>query len=146
VLIVVGLTTGALRAAAKPVASEGQQLLLAASADMLVFAPFFGAAIVYRRRPQIHRRLMVVAATMLLIAAASRMWFLPPFPDGLPTVIAIWLSPLAVAIGYDVWTRHRVHPVYLIGLAAFAVRILIVPLAGTAAWSAIAQSVFAWVR
>jgi hypothetical protein len=142
-LIVVGLTTGVLRSAAKPVASEGEQLLLAATADMIVFAPFFAAAIVFRRRPQIHKRLMVVAATMLLIAAASRMWFLPPFPDGIPIIVSIWLAPLAMAIAHDVWSRRRVHPVYLIGLVAFALRILAVFAAGTPAWSAIAQWIFA---
>ena len=145
-LVVVGLTTGVLRSSALPLGGKAEDLLLAATADMVVFTAFFGAAIAYRRRPQIHKRLMIVAANMLLIAAVSRMKFLPPLPDGLPLLVAIWFLPLLLAIAYDLWSRRRVHPVYLAGLGAFVVRILAVGLASTQGWGAITRVVVAAVR
>ena len=75
-LILVGLTTGVLRAAASP-SGRAEQLLYVSFADMAMFAGFFGAAIWYRKKPKVHRPAMVVAATSLLVAAVGRMAFLP---------------------------------------------------------------------
>jgi hypothetical protein len=145
-LIVVGLTTGVLRSSALPLGGKAEDLLLAATADMVVFSSFFGAAIVYRRKPQIHKRLMIVAANMLLIAAVARMWFLPPLPQGLPLLLAIWFLPLLLAMAFDMGKQRRVHPVYLVGLGAFVLRILVLAVASTPAWAAITSAVVAAVR
>src|SRR5262245_10597734 len=145
-LVVVGLTTGVLRSSALPLGGRAEDLLFAATADMVVFGSFFAAAIVYRKKPQIHKRLMVVAANMLLVAAVSRMKFLPPLPVGLPLFIAIWFLPLLSAMAYDLWSSRRIHRVYVIGLAAFVVRILAIAIVGTPAWAAITRSVVNLVR
>ena len=64
-LVVVGLSTGVMRSSRLPLGGEAEDLLFAATADMVVFSGFFAAAIVYRREPQVHKRLMMVAANML---------------------------------------------------------------------------------
>lgn len=143
VVILVGLTTTVVRSSNlfyEGSIAGARQLLIAGSEDMVVFAAFFVAAIVYRRKPQIHKRLMMVAATMLLIAAASRMQFLPP----LPLRLAVWVSPVFLAMAYDFRSRHLVHPIYLVGLGAFLVRAVTPRLiTGTETWAAFARWVFA---
>jgi hypothetical protein len=55
-LVVVGLSTGVMRSSRLPLGGEAEDLLFAATADMVVFSSFFTAAIVYRRKPQVHKR------------------------------------------------------------------------------------------
>jgi hypothetical protein len=137
-LIIVGLFTGISRSAERLVAGgDAAGLLFAAVSDMVVFAGFFGAAIAFRRKPQIHKRLMMVAATMLLVAATGRMSFLPAPPLRLPVRLAIWFSPLVLAMAHDFKSRRLIHPVYALGLVAFLVRIFSRDLVvETSAWSA----------
>ncbi len=144
-LVVVGSTSGVLRSARLPLGGEAEDLLFAATADMVVFSSFFTAAIVYRRKPQVHKRLMMVAANMLLIAAVARMTFIPPAPAGLPLFLAIWFLPLIAAMAYDWWSQRRIHPVYFMGLAAFVVRVVANPIHTTDAWGAFTRAVFALV-
>jgi hypothetical protein len=140
-LVIVGLITGVLRSSKLPLGGQAEDLLFAATADMIVFSGFFAAAILYRRRPQVHKRLMMVAANMLLIAAVARMTFIPPPPAFLPMFVAIWFLPLMSAMAFDWWTQRRLHPVYLIGLGAFVVRILAIAIVNTDAWRAITRGV-----
>jgi hypothetical protein len=140
-LVVVGLITGVLRSARLPLGGQAEDLLFAATADMIVFSGFFAAAIVYRRKPQVHKRLMIVAANMLLIAAVARMTFIPPPPAGLPLFVAIWSLPLISAMAYDWWDQRRLHAVYVIGLGAFVVRILAIAIVNTDAWGAITRAI-----
>ena len=140
-LVLMGVWTAVSRAAFHMrTGGPGAELLYVALLDMAIFAPFFGAAIAYRRKPQIHKRLMVVAATMLLIAAVGRFWFLPAPPMDLLVSSAIWFSPVLVAMAHDWATARRVHPVYVLGLAAFVFRLVSPPLViGTPVWSSIAR-------
>src|SRR5258705_176370 len=136
-VVIVGLLTGISRSAHRfQLGLGGEHLLFVAIADMTVFSIFFGAAIAFRRRPQVHKRLMMVAATMLLVAAASRMAFLPL----LSMRQAVWVSPILLAMAYDFRAQRVVHPVYLIGLAAFFVRALSPGiLADTDTWSSVSH-------
>jgi hypothetical protein len=134
-----------LRSARLPLAGGAEDLLVAATADMVVFTSFFTAAIMYRRKPQVHKRLMMVAANMLLIAAVSRMTFIPPPPAGLPLFLAIWFLPLIAAMAYDWWSQRRIHVAYLIGLVAFVIRVLTIPIHDTDVWRAITRAVVASV-
>lgn len=140
-LVIVGVWTTISRSAFHlRSGGPGDGLLYVALTDMVIFATFFGAAIVYRRRPQVHKRLMVVAATMLLIAAVGRLWFLPAAPLDLVASSAIWFSPVLVAMAHDYATTRRVHPVYVLGLGAFFVRLLSPGwVIGTPAWTSVAQ-------
>jgi hypothetical protein len=141
-LIIVGVFTGVSRSGDRLRAGQdGAGLLFSALADMVVFAAFFAAAIAFRRKPQVHRRLMIVAATMLLVAATGRMSsFLPDPPWRQPLRLAIWFSPVFLAMAHDFRKQRLVHPVYVMGLAAFLIRVYSRELVvGTEAWSAFTQ-------
>lgn len=140
-LIMLGLTTGVLRAAALPRGGPAEGLLYVISVDMLIFASFFGAAVRFRRRPEVHKKLMTVAATGLLVAASARLWFLPAPPLGLFVMFVLWSSPVLLAAAFDWRHSRRVHPVYLLGLAAFAIRVWSEPLALTSQWAAVTNVV-----
>lgn len=141
VLVILGLTTAVARATVLPRGGPAEGLLYVALLDMLVFASFFSAAVWFRRRPDLHKKLMTVAATALLVAAAARMSFMPAPPSGPAIMFLVWSSPVLLAVVFD-WRHSRsVHPVYLIGLAAFGFRVWSEPLALTSAWAAVASSV-----
>lgn len=92
--------------------------LFAPFTDMMFFAPVLGAAWAYRHKPEVHKRLIVVATTILLIAAAHRLiGNTLGRPPALGPVLAVWLSPIAVALAYDAIKHRIVHPVYLTGVA-----------------------------
>jgi hypothetical protein len=99
---------------------EARMRALAPFSDMIVFPILFGLAIGYRRQPELHKRFMVLAGTMLLIAAVARMSFLgdPPAPL---VLIAVWLSPVWIAMLHDAYFRRRLHPVYAFGFVALSI-------------------------
>jgi len=141
-LIVVGLTTGMVRAAAAPPA-QAPRLLYVSVADMAMFGGFFAAAIWFRKKPKVHRPAMVVAATALLVAAVGRMTFLPP--NG-AIRLAIWSLPILIAMAFEFRKTGRVHPIYFLGLGVFVIRRYSVPvIIATDAWGSFARWVFGLV-
>jgi hypothetical protein len=145
-LILVGLVTAVIRSAGRPPGGPGERLLFQATADMTMFAGFFIAGVAFRRKPLMHKRLMTVAATALLVAAVARIPFLPAAPLRLPASLAIWSLPIVVAVAAEFRGRRVVHPVYLLGIAVFAVRLLSVPVSDTAVWRAFAAWTTGLVR
>lgn len=116
-LVIVGIAVSFAMFAVRVQAGEMHQAqlsLLAPLVDMAVFVPYFGAAIYYRRKPELHKRLMIVATTALLIAAVGRMPFLGT-PPNVWMIRLIWTSPILLAIGYDLFKRRVVHPIYVTG-------------------------------
>ena len=137
-LIIVGLATGVIRAAAR---TDGfaEELLLAILEDMLMFAGFFGVAIWYRKKPAIHRPAMVIAATSLLVAAVGRMEFLPSEA----VRFVIWSLPVLIAMTVQFRQTLTVHPVYLMGLGVFVFRAFNIPvIARSAAWESFSHWMF----
>ena len=98
---------------------QAAAFLLLPLVDMILFAGFFGAAIAYRRRPEIHKRLIVAATLALAFAAVGRI-----FESSLVGFFVVWLTPLAAAIGFDLYSSRRVHPVYIVSAAVFVVAFL----------------------
>jgi hypothetical protein len=98
--------------------------------DMVLFGSAFGAAIVYRHRPEIHKRLMLLASVALMFAAVGRVWFV----HNMVVELLLWYLPVAVAIGYDLYTRRRIHPVYLIGVIVMAAGLLRIPFGQSETW------------
>ena len=144
-LIGVGLYTGVVRAAERPPGGPAESLLYSAFADMVMFSAFFGAAVVYRRKPQLHKRLITVAAATLLIAAVARMTVLLGPPLRLPIGLAIWSSPILIAMVYDFRNGRIVHLVYVLGLATMVARRLGAPyVVGTPEWTRFATWVLGW--
>jgi 4-hydroxybenzoate polyprenyltransferase len=53
--------------------------------------------------------------------------------------ILIMLTSILAAAGHDLYRRRAVHPVYLIGIVLFLLRLLRLPLAQSEAWRAIGR-------
>lgn len=90
--------------------------------DMVLFGGFFAAAIAYRSVPVVHKRLIVLATVALIFPAAARLMNLPEIlaagnPAGMLIFLSVWLSPLLVAMVYDLVTRRTIHAVYGLGTA-----------------------------
>jgi len=107
--------------------------------DMVMFATFITAALALRRNKEAHKRLMLLAYVSIMGAAAAR---LPGvLPLGPLAFYGIAFVFLAAGIIYDLVSRRRVPPAYLWGgtllVASVPLRLAI---SGTAAWTAIAQT------
>lgn len=104
-------------------------------ADMLVLAGLVTAGMQMRRLPATHKRLMLLATLMLTDAGFGRWlspkivewtgqknyWELKSFAEGAWPFIRFQLLPtytLVAALGaYDLFTRKRLHPVYVRAVA-----------------------------
>lgn len=96
---------------------EAASFLLLPIGDMVLFGTLFTAAILYRNRPEVHKRLILLATVAILFAPVARMMGV----FGRAALALTWLSPALLAMGYDLWTRRRVHPAYLAGMAVLLV-------------------------
>jgi hypothetical protein len=120
-----------------------------------LFGAFVFAAIVYVKRPEVHKRLMLLATITMIPPAIARLFFAvnvgigPGLRPGLGpprTVESVLISGLvadalilAGAI-YDLRTRGRVHPAYVIGgVIIVALQVLRTPVSTTHTWYAIAD-------
>ncbi|HTB87135.1 MAG TPA: hypothetical protein VK743_04265 [Steroidobacteraceae bacterium] len=97
-------------------------LALALSAfDIIVFATLVGAALYYRKRPDWHKRFMLSATIVLLGAPMFR--FVIHLIGRSDMARASIVSTLLVdafflpCFAYDLLTRRRIHPAYLVALA-----------------------------
>jgi len=99
---------------------ELASFLLAPIGDMLLFSILFSIGIWYRKRPDIHKRFMLMATVSLLFAPIGRFPYMEwVFQQGwlaFPLFLFIWLVPVLLGIGYDLWTTRRIHRAYLAGV------------------------------
>ncbi|MEX2528604.1 MAG: hypothetical protein WEA09_13310 [Gemmatimonadota bacterium] len=96
---------------------EAAGFLVLPLGDLVLFSLFFVPGVVHRKRPETHRRLMILAAVALSFPGAARFGL----EAGPAAILAIWLLPLLLAMGHDVYTRGRPHRVYGLGLAVLLV-------------------------
>jgi hypothetical protein len=140
-MVVVGTVT-ALEMAARGAAPAGIDPLSFAMiplSDMFFFAVFVATAVAMRARREAHKRLMLLAYVSIIVAAVARLpGVLPLGPLGFFGFAFVFIL---IGIIYDVFSRHRVHPVYVWG---GAVLFLSVPLrlviSQTDAWKSLARS------
>lgn len=92
-------------------------------ANMLVFGVAAGSALWLRKRPDWHKRLIWLASIELLgagfgrwIGRALRPYFGHSVPEFWFTLYLGVNLMLILCMAYDLATRHRVHPVWLIGV------------------------------
>ena len=144
VMVVVGTTAGIWsmrRQVEAGFEQQAQAFLTTPLFSMIAFAALVAMAIRLRRDPQSHKRLMLLATISILDAAVARLplevlrsttWAYLPATDIF----------LAVAILYDIVSRHAVHRVYLWGgLLLVVEQALRIPIGETAAWQAIAATI-----
>ena len=128
---------------------------IASTSMITLFGAFVCAAILYVSRPEVHKRLMLLATASMLPPALARLFFAanvgigPGLRPGLgpPRAIESVLAPALIAdalilagVVYDMRTRGRAHPAYLIGGALMlAVQLLRGPVSTTPWWYAVAD-------
>jgi len=128
---------------------------IAATSLITLFGGFVFAAIVYVKRPETHKRLMLLATVSMIPPAIARLFFAMSVGMGAglrpglgpPRTVESVLIPSLIAdalilagVVYDVRTRGRIHPAYLIGgTIIVAIQLLRVPLSTTQGWYAIAD-------
>jgi hypothetical protein len=139
-MVVVGTMT-AIKAAARgsaPPGADALGFLIIPLGDMVLFAIFTAAALALRRNKEAHKRLMLLAYIAILVAAVAR---LPGvIPLGPPVFFGLTFIFLVLAAVYDLWSRRRIHAVYLWGGALLVASVpLRLMLSGTQAWRAVAQ-------
>ena len=111
--------------------------------QILNFALFAALAYALRRNREMHKRLIVLAMVDPLFGV-----LIPVTHRYLQSIERFanfsWVI-LALLVGYDLWTRRRVHPVTVWGsLWLILVQEVRVPIGQTAAWMAIAQWMRSW--
>ncbi len=139
-MVVVGTST-ALATAARggaPVGIDPIAFLAIPLTDMVLFAGFVTSAVILRRNREAHKRLMLLAYASILVAAVARMpGVLPLGPLGF---FALTFLFIVAGVIYDWLSRGRVHRVYLIGGAIFAISVPArLALSTTPVWRAIAD-------
>jgi hypothetical protein len=89
--------------------------------DIIVFATLVGAALYYRKRPDWHKRFML-SATIILLGAPMFRFIIHFVGIGDMAKVSIVSTLLVDAFflpcfAYDLLTRRRIHPAYLVALA-----------------------------
>lgn len=114
-MFVVGVTTAIAGAAAgaAPPGVDPLAFLAIPLFDMLLFGGFVALAMVLRRNREAHKRLMLLAYVSIIVAAVAR---LPGvLPMGPPVFFGLAFLFAGLGIGYDYFSRRRIHPVYIWG-------------------------------
>jgi hypothetical protein len=90
--------------------------------DMLGFAGLAGAGLLLRRDSSAHKRLMLLSTLYLSTAGFARLWLLTIGPGGTDSFWGFFLAynlggdVLIAMLGlYDLATRGRLHPAYVLG-------------------------------
>jgi hypothetical protein len=116
------------------------EFLIVPLGQIIIFGALTAGAIALRRRPAAHKRLVILATINLIAPAIVRAAdVLLHTATPLSALVMIGVL-LAACIGFDVFTRGRVHPVFAIvgplTLLSFPLRIAF---SHTAAWLAAAE-------
>ena len=139
-MVAVGATT-AVEAAARGAAPPGIDplaFLVVPIFDITLFAGFVTAAVSARRNKEAHKRLMLLAFVSIVTAGVARL----PYVLSYGPLVFFGLSFLFIVMGicYDLFSRGRVHRVYLWGGAVLVASVpLRLAISGTPAWRAFAQ-------
>lgn len=123
-MVVIALATAwtVQRQAAALPGGHGTQFISINLTDMLGFATLAGAAIALRRDPSAHKRLMLLSLFYLSTAGFARLWLLTIGPAGTDGFWGFFIAfnlggdiPIALLGAYDLATRGRLHPAYVLG-------------------------------
>ena len=104
---------------------------------MVLFTGFVTAAVLMRRNKETHKRLMLLAYVSIIVAAMAR---LPGVLSYGPfAFFGLAFLFMLAGIVYDLWSRGRIHPVYLWGGAALVISVPgRLALSATPAWKSFA--------
>jgi FtsH-binding integral membrane protein len=110
VMVVLGVmaATDSLVRGAGPPGRDVKAFYIITMSNMLIFAVLIFFAFRARRDPSTHKRLMLVASISLLLAAISRLPIAYTYRNP-PHGAVITYVFLALLIGYDLWSTHKIH-------------------------------------
>jgi len=113
-MVILGVLTaiGGARRGITAAGMDPNMFLAIPLASILLFAVFMWLAAMKRSRPDDHKRLVLLAMFSILTPAIAR-W--PAVHQRPPVALGLTLLFLLAAVGYDLRTRRRVHPVYTWG-------------------------------
>jgi hypothetical protein len=126
-MVVVGLWTAidsARNASTPPGWPNAEVFLIVPFTSIALFVGFVSAAILNRHRPDYHKRLMLLGAMALLLPALSRivrmaeLSFLPFGARGGLVILNFFVATLVI---FDLYSRHRLHPVTAWGVVIYLV-------------------------
>ena len=91
--------------------------------DMVFFAGFLLAAIAFRKKPAIHKRAMLLATFSIAVVGGGR--FIARIVDLADPWIwqPLMLSPVLIALGYDLLVCRKLYAVMVIGLGVHIARL-----------------------
>jgi hypothetical protein len=124
VMVVVGLAAAwaSERQAATLPGAHNPQFISINLTDMLGFATLTAAAIMLRRDPSAHKRLMLLSLFYLSTAGFARLWLMTIGYGGTDNFWGFFIAlniggdiPIALLGVYDLATRGRLHPAYVLG-------------------------------
>ena len=92
---------------------DGETIFLVGLGDLFTFALFFILGYLRRRDREAHQRLMLLAMAAGLAGPALGRLGIMGVPS--PLLALISFSLLLAGPAYDLWTRRRIHPVYIYG-------------------------------
>jgi hypothetical protein len=120
---------------------DAARFLLIVVTDMLAFTGFLAAGVYYRKRPEPHKRLLALATWTMAVVGADRLHdrVLQHLVPGW-AVTVIMLTPVLLLLGRDLLTRRRVHPVSLLGLVVFSLRLRRLGFAESEMWLPIGRA------
>jgi uncharacterized membrane protein len=116
--------------------------------DIIAFVGLLSAAVIFRNTAPVHKRLVLMATIYITDAGFAR-WLGGPIGNALgQSHFSMWAAAysctatLILGIGlYDLITRKRLHPAYLVGLAwVAAMQFTSISLYFTPAWGKLAAS------
>jgi hypothetical protein len=106
--------------------------------DMLLFGTFIALAMLNLRNSEMHKRLILLATLSILPAAFGRI--IGIYGLNVPLGLILQESILILGIAYDLYTRRKIHPVYLYGGAAvLIIHLTRFPLGETEWWISFAR-------
>ena len=135
-IVVTGPEVGiaAIKRGAVPPGLTAEQFLVLPMAGALMFAAFVTAGVLWRSDAQAHKRLMLLSTISVMDAAIARM---PGMLElGPLAFFALADAFIIVGIAYDIFSRGRVHGVWIWGgLAILVSQVLRLVISSTVTWA-----------
>lgn len=120
----------------------GYNMLLPLMGEITFFVGFLTYALLVRGKDgEMHKRMMILATVAIMPGALDRMGWLPGYgiPFSRDAVHGYQLLLLVPPLAYDLFTRGRPHPAYVVGMALFVAWVVAVHfLWGSSWWLAVA--------
>jgi hypothetical protein len=122
---------------------EGAIFVFAPTIDMVFLATFLAIAVRYRKKPEIHKRAMLVATFSIAVVGIGRLVGRFPAFDSPWAWQPLTLSPLLIALAYDLAVKRRTYAVLLGGIFVHWLRLNQEVYTETEAWLPIGRALIA---